>query len=135
MLVAEASTGDSKKGHEWGFLNYRIRLYFVCPEFFGPCKCFQFATPFELTKLTKIRDFDQNHEFLSVLSTQKELQIENICMGQKIPDIQNTTLFCNLKSPTRGLFLSHQCSPQPPACKSPTYSLTSITGSNQWPIL
>ena len=51
--------------------------------------------------MTKIRDFDQNHEFLSVLSTQKELQIENIFMGQKIPDIQNTTLFCNLKSPTR----------------------------------
>ena len=51
--------------------------------------------------MTKIRDFDQNHEFLSVLSIQKELQIENICMGQKIPDIQNTTLFCNLKSPTR----------------------------------
>ena len=68
MLLAEASTGDSKKGHEWGFLNYRIRLYFVCPEFFGPCKCFQFATPFELTKLTKIRDFDQNHEFLSFSS-------------------------------------------------------------------
>ena len=42
--------------------------------------------------MTKIRDFDQNHEFLSVLSTQKELQIENICMGQKIPDIQNTIL-------------------------------------------
>ena len=62
MLLAEASTGDSNKGLLGTSGAFKItELYFVCPEFFGPCKCFQFATPFELTKLTKIRVFDQNH--------------------------------------------------------------------------